>query len=133
MVASEVRNLAGRSAQAAREIKGLIGASVERVQDGSVLVDEAGSTMADIVASIGRVTDIMGEISAASAEQAQGVAQIARAVAQMDETTQRNAALVEESAASAVGLQELALQQVQAVVVFKLAAHGVAPRAVLPA
>jgi methyl-accepting chemotaxis protein len=120
VVASEVRSLAGRSAQAAREIKELITASVGRVEEGSLLVDEAGRTMAEIVASIQRVTDIMGGISTASSEQARGVTQIAEAVAHMDHTTQKNATLVEEMAASAASLKALADQQVQAVAVFRL-------------
>lgn len=124
VVAGEVRNLAGRSAQAAREIKSLITASVERVEEGASLVDQAGATMEEIVASIRRVTDIMGEISAASAEQAQGVAQIAEAVAHMDNTTQKNAALVEEMATSAANLKSLADEQVQVVAVFRLDEGG---------
>jgi methyl-accepting chemotaxis protein len=120
VVASEVRSLAGRSAQAAREIKSLISASVERVEAGTALVDQAGSTMEEIVTSIRRVTDIMGEISVASAEQAQGVAQIAEAVTHMDSATQKNASLVEEIAAAASNLKHLADEQVQAVAVFKL-------------
>lgn len=124
VVASEVRSLAGRSAQAAREIKELIKASVGRVEEGSLLVDEAGTTMNEIVASIRRVTEIMAEISAASAEQARGVTQIAEAVAHMDNTTQRNATLVEEMAASAASLKTLAEQQVQAVAVFRLETHA---------
>jgi methyl-accepting chemotaxis protein-1 (serine sensor receptor) len=101
VVASEVRNLAQRSAAAAREIKDLITTSVERVEAGTQLVDEAGSRMSEIVTSIRRVTDIMGEISAASAEQSTGMAQVGEAVTQMDQATQQNAALVEESAAAA--------------------------------
>jgi methyl-accepting chemotaxis protein len=88
VVASEVRSLAGRSAEAAKEIKMLINASVERVEHGTTLVDQAGATMAEVVSSIRRVTDIMGEISAASNEQALGVAQVGEAVTQMDQTTQ---------------------------------------------
>lgn len=122
VVAAEVRSLAGRSAQAAREIKELISASVGRVEEGSLLVDEAGTTMNEIVDSIRRVTDIMAEISAASTEQAQGVTQIAEAVAHMDNTTQRNATLVEEMAESAASLRTLAEQQVQEVAVFRLQA-----------
>ena len=122
VVASEVRNLAGRSADAAREIKLLITASVARVEQGSALVNQAGSTMEEVVNSIRRVTDIMGEISSASAEQSEGVAQVGRAVTQMDQATQQNAALVEESAAAAASLQGQAEQLVQAVGAFKLAA-----------
>jgi methyl-accepting chemotaxis protein len=120
VVASEVRNLAGRSAGAAKEIKGLINASVERVAKGSALVGQAGRTMQEVVASIKRVTDIMGEISAASQEQSAGVAQVGEAIAQMDHATQQNAALVEESAAAAESLEVQARQLVQAVAVFKL-------------
>jgi methyl-accepting chemotaxis protein len=120
VVASEVRSLAQRSAEAAKEIKGLIGASVERVEQGTTLVDQAGVTMTEIVTAIKRVTDIMGEISAASTEQSAGVAQVGEAISQMDKATQQNAALVEESAAAAEGLQAQAQQMVQAVAVFKL-------------
>ena len=120
VVASEVRNLAGRSAEAAREIKSLIGASVERVEHGTVLADQAGATMMEVVSSIKRVTDIMGEISAASGEQSAGVAQVGKAVSQMDQTTQQNAALVEESAAAAESLMQQAQVLVQTVGVFKL-------------
>jgi methyl-accepting chemotaxis protein len=120
VVASEVRSLASRSAEAAKEIKGLIGASVERVAQGSALVDKAGVTMTEVVGAIRRVTDIMGEISAASGEQSAGVSQIGEAVSQMDQVTQQNAALVEESAAAAESLKEQALQLVQTVAVFKL-------------
>jgi methyl-accepting chemotaxis protein len=121
VVASEVRNLAQRSAEAAKEIKSLITASVERVEQGTALVDQAGTTMTEIVASIRRVTDIMGEISAASTEQSTGVAQVGEAVSQMDQATQQNAALVEESAAAAESLRAQAQQLVSAVAVFKLA------------
>ncbi|MBT9503987.1 MAG: MCP four helix bundle domain-containing protein [Burkholderiaceae bacterium] len=120
VVASEVRSLAGRSADAAKEIKSLITASVERVEQGSLLVDQAGTTMAEVVGSIKRVTDIMGEISAASSEQSAGVSQVGEAVSQMDQVTQQNAALVEQSAAAAESLKAQALQLVQAVEVFKL-------------
>ena len=123
VVASEVRSLAGRSADAAKEIKSLITASVERVEQGTALVDQAGTTMSEVVSSIRRVTDIMGEISAASTEQSAGVAQVGEAVAQMDQATQQNAALVEESAAAAESLRGQAQQLVQAVAVFKLT-HG---------
>ncbi|OGO96062.1 MAG: chemotaxis protein [Curvibacter sp. GWA2_63_95] len=121
VVASEVRSLAGRSADAAKEIKSLINASVDRVEQGTVLVDQAGETMTEVVSSIKRVTDIMGEISAASTEQAAGVAQIGEAVQQMDQVTQQNAALVEEIAAAASSLQSQAGDLVQTVGVFKLA------------
>ncbi len=120
VVASEVRSLAGRSADAAKEIKGLITASVERVELGTALVDQAGHTMTEVVSSIKRVTDIMGEISAASAEQSAGVAQVGEAITQMDQATQQNAALVEESAAAAESLKGQAQQLVGAVAVFKL-------------
>ena len=134
VVASEVRSLAQRSAEAAREIKSLISASVERVEQGTVLVDQAGETMQEVVASIRRVTDIVGEISAASIEQSAGVAQVGEAITQMDEATQRNSALVEESAAAAESLKLQARQLVDAVAFFTLAsgssAHaGLAPRA----
>ena len=122
VVASEVRSLAGRSAEAAKEIKSLINASVERVEQGSALVDQAGVTMTEVVNSIRRVTDIMGEISAASSEQASGVAQVGNAVSQMDQATQQNAALVEEMAAAAGSLRAQAQELVQVVAVFKLGA-----------
>lgn len=120
VVAGEVRNLAQRSAEAAKEIKALISDSVERVELGSQLVDKAGSTMSEVVNSIRRVTDIVGEISAASSEQSQGVAQVGEAVTQMDQTTQQNAALVEESAAAADSLRRQAQDLVDAVAVFQL-------------
>ena len=120
VVASEVRSLAGRSAEAAKEIKNLINASVERVGQGTVLVDKAGETMTEVVSSIRRVTDIMGEISAASNEQSMGVNQVGEAVTQMDQATQQNAALVEEMAAAASSLKSQAEELVQTVAVFKL-------------
>jgi methyl-accepting chemotaxis protein len=120
VVASEVRSLAQRSAEAAKEIKTLIGASVERVAQGTQLVDQAGVTMQEIVTAIRRVTDIMGEISSASVEQSAGVSQIGEAITQMDQATQQNAALVEQSAAAAESLKGQAKQLVQAVAVFKL-------------
>jgi methyl-accepting chemotaxis protein len=122
VVASEVRSLAGRSADAAKEIKSLISASVERVEQGTSLVDEAGVTMTEVVGSIKRVTDIMGEISAASNEQSLGVAQVGEAVTQMDQATQQNAALVEEMAAAASSLRSQAQELVQVVAVFQLGA-----------
>jgi methyl-accepting chemotaxis protein len=128
VVASEVRSLAGRSAEAAKEIKALIDTSVARVEQGSALVDKAGATMTEVVASIRRVTDIVGEISAASAEQSAGVGQVGEAITQMDQATQQNAALVEESAAAAESLKVQAQHLVQAVAVFKLGqAPGTAP------
>jgi methyl-accepting chemotaxis protein len=134
VVASEVRSLAGRSAEAAKEIKNLINASVERVEQGTALVDQAGTTMTEVVDSIKRVTDIMGEISAASDEQASGVAQVGEAVTHMDQVTQQNAALVEEMAAAASSLKSQAEELVGTVAVFKLSGndgghHSVAPRA----
>ncbi|WP_085317454.1 methyl-accepting chemotaxis protein [Derxia lacustris] len=120
VVASEVRNLAQRSADAAKEIKGLITTSVERVEQGSALVDRAGATMSEIVTAIKRVTDIMGDISSASAEQSAGVEQVGEAVRQMDQSTQQNAALVEQSSAAAESLKQQAAQLVSAVAVFRL-------------
>jgi methyl-accepting chemotaxis protein len=108
VVAAEVRNLAQRSAAAAKEIKGLIGDSVEKVAAGSALVGEAGHTMEEIVASVKRVTDIMGEITAASQEQTSGIEQINQAVSQMDQATQQNAALVEEASAASQAIVEQA-------------------------
>ena len=127
VVASEVRSLAGRSAEAAKEIKSLINASVERVEQGTALVDQAGATMTEVVSSIKRVTDLMGEISAASNEQSQGVSQVGEAVAQMDQVTQQNAALVEEMAAAASSLKAQAQDLVGTVAVFKLSS-GDSPR-----
>ena len=120
VVASEVRSLAGRSAEAAKEIKKLISASVAQVAQGTVQADQAGATMAEVVSSIHRVTGIMGEISAASNEQAIGVAQVGEAVTQMDQATQKNAALVDEMAAAASSLNTQAQDLVQTVAVFKL-------------
>ncbi|AJG18975.1 methyl-accepting chemotaxis protein [Cupriavidus basilensis] len=120
VVAGEVRGLAQRSAGAAKEIKSLINASVERVQQGTTLVDQAGATMSEVVTSIRRVNDIMGEISAASAEQSAGVTQVGEAVSQMDQATQQNSALVEESAAAAESLRDDAQRLVQTVALFKL-------------
>ncbi|WP_119967378.1 methyl-accepting chemotaxis protein [Simplicispira lacusdiani] len=137
VVASEVRSLAGRSAEAAKEIKQLIGVSVERVEAGSGLVQQAGSTMQDIVQSVQRVTDMIGEITAASTEQSSGIAQVNQAVGQLDQMTQQNAALVEQSTAAAQSLREQAQQLAQAVSVFKVAG-GIAaqvahqPRPVAP-
>jgi methyl-accepting chemotaxis protein len=121
VVAAEVRSLAQRSAGAAKEIKSLIGDSVEKVATGAKLVDQAGHTMDEIVLSVKRVTDIMGEIAFASHEQTSGLEQINRAIYQMDETTQQNAALVEEAAAAAQSMQDQAVHLSQIVGVFKLA------------
>ena len=120
VVAAEVRSLAQRSAEAAREIKGLIATSVERVAQGTAQVDEAGATMSEVVDSIARVTVIMAEISIASREQSAGVAQDIQAVTEMDRTTQQNAALVEQSAAAAESLRDQAQALVQRVASFKL-------------
>ncbi|KQZ98215.1 methyl-accepting chemotaxis protein [Achromobacter sp. Root565] len=125
VVAGEVRSLAQRSAQAAKEIKSLIEDSVSKVGAGSQQVERAGATMQEIVASVKRVTDIMGEISAASDEQSSGIDQVNRAVAQMDEVTQQNAALVEEAAAAAGSLQDQAQRLAEAVAVFKINAGEV--------
>ena len=120
VVATEVRSLASRSAEAAKEIKQLIGASVERVEQGTAQADQAGATMAEVVSAIRRVTDLMGEISAASNEQSMGVSQVGEAVTQMDQVTQQNAALVEEMAAAADSLKMQAQHLVAGVEVFKL-------------
>ena len=120
VVASEVRSLAGRSADAAKEIKTLINASVDRVERGTALVDRAGVTMTEVVDSIRKVTQIMGEISTASSEQALGVSQVGEAVSQMDEVTQQNAALVEQMAAAASSLNNQAKELVHSVHAFKL-------------
>ena len=133
VVAGEVRSLAQRSADAAKEIKLLINASVERVEHGTALVDQAGKTMGEIVGAIKRVTDIVGEISSASAEQSSGVAQVGEAVTQMDQATQQNAALVEESAAAAESMKQQAHQLVEAVAVFKLRQGEHAQRVATPA
>ena len=122
VVAGEVRTLAKRSADAAREIKRLISDSVQRVERGAELVDQAGATMHDIVAAVGRVTQIAEQISVACAQQSDGVSQAGQAIGQIDEGTQRNAAMVEQSAAAAEGLKQQAQQMVEAVAVFKLAA-----------
>ena len=120
VVASEVRSLAQRSADAAKEIKGLIGSSVERVDEGTRLVDDAGATMREIVVSVQRVNDIINEIAAASSEQSDGIGQINEAVAQLDQMTQQNAALVEQSAAAAESLRDQAVSLSQAVSTFKM-------------
>jgi methyl-accepting chemotaxis protein len=124
VVASEVRNLAQRSAAAAKEIKTLIGDSVDKVGAGTKLVESAGKTMEEIVASVKRVTDIIGEITAASQEQSSGIEQVNQAVTQMDQTTQQNAALVEQAAAAAEQAKEQAAQLLQAVSVFKVGAEA---------
>jgi methyl-accepting chemotaxis protein len=122
VVASEVRNLAQRSAQAAREIKGLIGASVEKVEAGTRLVGEAGTTMGDIVASVQRVSDIIDEISRAAGEQTAGISQIDEAIHQLDHMTQQNAALVEQSAAAAESMRDQTSRLAQAISSFRLEA-----------
>ena len=127
VVASEVRSLAQRSAEAAREIKGLIGNSVDRVESGTRLVADAGSTMTEIVASVQRVTDIIGEISAAAGEQSAGIGNVNVAVTELDQMTQQNAALVEESAAAAESLREQSRQLATVVASFRLAAGASAP------
>jgi methyl-accepting chemotaxis protein len=145
VVASEVRSLAQRSAQAAKEIKGLIGDSVDKVASGARLVSEAGTTMGDIVQSVKRVSDIIGEITAAANEQSTGIGEVNQAVSNLDQMTQQNSALVEESAAAAQSLREQADQLAQAVAVFKVSgsvamdvgtsagvARPAAPRAALP-
>jgi methyl-accepting chemotaxis protein len=124
VVASEVRSLAGRSAGAAKEIKSLITDSVERVARGSALVDQAGSTMGEVVDAIARVTRIMGEISTASSEQSSGMEQVGQAITLMDQATQQNSALVEESAAAAESLRLQAQQLAQAVAVFRLGSQS---------
>ena len=120
VVASEVRSLAQRSAQAAKEIKGLIGASVEKVEGGARLVADAGATMTEIVGSVQRVTDIIGEITSASVEQAEGINQVSSAVTQLDQMTQQNAALVEQSAAAADSLREQSVKLAEVVATFRL-------------
>ncbi len=123
VVAGEVRTLAQRSAQAAKEIKDLIGVSVARVQDGSELVQAAGQTMGDIVSGVQRVTDIIGEIAAGADEQSAGIVEVNQAVSQLDQMTQQNAALVEESTAATESLSHQASQLLHAVEVFKLEAR----------
>ena len=132
VVASEVRSLAQRSAEAAKEIKGLIGSSVERVEDGSRLVSQAGQTMTEIVSSVRRVSDIIAEITASSAEQSDNIGQISQSVTQLDQMTQQNAALVEQSTAASESLREQAHQLTNAVSQFKLQG-GAAPALAVPA
>ncbi len=124
VVAGEVRSLAGRSAEAAREIKALIGTSVQKVDSGARLVGQAGDTMNEIVQSVRRVADVIGEITAAAGEQSTGIAQVNTSIANLDQMTQQNAALVEQSAAAAQSLREQADQLARAVAVFKLSGHG---------
>jgi methyl-accepting chemotaxis protein len=121
VVATEVRNLAQRSAAAAKEIKQLIDASVNNVENGTRLVERAGETMEQIVASVQQVTDVMGEISSASHEQSLGIEEVHKAIALMDQVTQQNAALVEQAGAAVGSLQDQALHLTQAVGVFQLA------------
>jgi methyl-accepting chemotaxis protein len=128
VVAGEVRNLAQRSAQAAREIKSLIGESVEKVETGSKLVNDAGQTMSDIVQQVKRVTDLIGEITSSTLEQSNGIGQVNQAVTQLDQMTQQNAALVEQSAAAAESLKEQAARLARAVAVFHLSRGGSAGR-----
>jgi methyl-accepting chemotaxis protein len=131
VVATEVRSLAQRSSTAAKEIKDLIGTSVRKIQDGSTLASEAGSTMSEVTQAVGRLTDIMGEIASASGEQSRGIEQINRAIIQMDEVTQQNAALVEEAAAASHSLEVQGLELSQAVSSFRMEAQAAtgAPRA----
>ena len=133
VVAGEVRNLASRSADAAKEIRTLIDASASQIKQGSTLVEQAGSTMAEVVTAVRRVTDIMDEISAASQEQSDGIEQVSHAVGQMDQVTQQNAALVQEASAAATSLEEQANHLEEAVAVFKLLGSQSPQRASLPA
>ena len=126
VVAGEVRSLAQRSAEAAKEIKSLIGASVERVENGARLVQDAGTTMDEIVAQVKRVNDLIGEISAATQEQTSGVGEVSRAVGTLDQVTQQNAALVEQNAAAAESLKQQAVRLVEQVAVFRLQSRGLA-------
>ncbi|MDO9193005.1 MAG: methyl-accepting chemotaxis protein, partial [Undibacterium sp.] len=133
VVATEVRNLAQRSAAAAKEITQLIKVSVEKVDAGTVLAEQAGKSMGEIISSIKQVSDIMGEISSASREQSDGISQVNTAVTQLDEVTQQNAALVEQAAAATASLEEQTIRLTQALVVFKLKAHTTAKPGALPA
>jgi methyl-accepting chemotaxis protein len=129
VVAAEVRSLAQRSAGAAKEIKALIGDSVDKVDAGSRLVADAGATMEEVVASVRKVTGIMSEILAASSEQSSGIDQVGQAITEMDHATQQNAALVEEAAAAAQSMEEMASKLSQSVSVFRLADNGAATKA----
>ncbi|EIF34916.1 methyl-accepting chemotaxis protein [Burkholderia sp. Ch1-1] len=122
VVASEVRSLAQRSSSAAKEIKDLIGASVQKIHNGTTLADEAGKTMVEVTQAVARVTDIMGEIAAASSEQSRGIEQVNQAITQMDEVTQQNAALVEEAAAASTSLEDQGRQLTEAVAFFRVGA-----------
>ncbi|MCB5311052.1 methyl-accepting chemotaxis protein [Yersinia intermedia] len=133
VVASEVRNLAQRSADAAKEIESLIEASVDLIGDGSILVSDAGKAMNQIVTAVTHVTDIMGEIASASDEQSRGISQVAQAVSEMDNVTQQNAALVQEASAAAASLEQQAEILTQAVAVFHLKGHNPAPSLKTPA
>ena len=132
VVAAEVRNLAQRSATAAKEIKGLINESIQRVNDGSELVNQSGKTLEEIVNSVKRVTDIIAEISAASQEQASGIDQVNKAIMSMDETTQQNAALVEETTSASQSMKEQAKELMRQVEVFKVSGTGSAPQRAVP-
>jgi methyl-accepting chemotaxis protein len=132
VVAAEVRNLAQRSAAAAKEIKALIEGSSEKVAAGSELVERAGATMNDLVAGVRRVSEVIAEISAASLEQSAGIEQVNQAIAQMDQVTQQNAALVEEAAAAAAAMQEQAGELARSVSVFQLPQATRLPRQALP-
>ncbi|MFM0175452.1 methyl-accepting chemotaxis protein [Paraburkholderia sediminicola] len=127
VVASEVRSLAQRSSSAAKEIKDLINASVQKIQDGSSLANEAGKTMSEVTHAVARVTDIMGEIAAASTEQSRGIEQVNQAITQMDEVTQQNSALVEEAAAASKSLEDQGRQLNQAISFFRLDAGAITP------
>ncbi|MDB5793673.1 MAG: methyl-accepting chemotaxis protein, partial [Noviherbaspirillum sp.] len=129
VVASEVRSLAQRSASAAKEIKELISDSVEKVNTGSALVDQAGTTMNEVVESVKRVNDIMSEITEASQEQSQGIGQVNHEITQIDEETQLNAALVEEADAASQSLQDQAVKLSELVSVFKIGGHATLPAA----
>jgi len=124
VVAGEVRMLAQRSADAAKEIKVLIGRSVEQVEQGTALVDQAGKTMGEIVTAIQRVSDMVAGITSATVQQSSGISQVGDAIGQMDQVTQKNAALVEESAAAAESLRDQARQLVEAAAVFRLSGQG---------